>query len=64
MEGFKDWHDVVVRVLNLNLCLIFNIRTKGLPEDQNLVSSPDAFINQVKEQNHFCRVLQNSHLVV
>lgn len=43
---------------------MFNIRTEGLPEDQNLVSSFDTFINQVKEQNHFSRVLQNANLVV
>ena len=35
-----------------------------VPEDEDFVSLPDALFYQMKEQNHFCRVLQDAGVVV
>lgn len=35
-----------------------------LPENKKFISLFDALLNQVEQENHFCRVLQNAGLVI
>lgn len=35
-----------------------------IPKDEEFVSLPDALLYQVEQQHHFCRVIQDSGLVV
>lgn len=48
---------------NISIRSIVSRLTGGLPEDKNFVSSADALFDQMEEQDHFSRILQDAGLI-
>lgn len=48
---------------NVTISLTISRVNRSLPEDEDFVSSADALVDQMEEQNHLSRVLQDAGLV-